>query len=181
MAKNFQVIDIGTSKICSIIAEIDEAGMMAVSGVGVVPSRGMHKGVVVEIDEVMRSIQESVRMAQSTSGIEMRSAFVSITGRHLRSVNNRGTVGIFRRSRLVSPEDVRKAVAQSTSITIPGDRKLVRIIPRYYILDGHVEVKDPVGMHGFRLTPIPIWSLLRRPPSATWWTAFAALGWRLRT
>lgn len=151
MPKNFQVIDVGTSKICSIIAEIDEAGMMAVSGVGVVPSQGMQKGVVVDIDAVQRAIHEAVRMAQSTSGIAMKSAFVTITGRHLRSVNNRGTVGIFRRSRLVSPEDVRKAVAQSTNITIPGDRRLVRIIPRYYILDGHVEVKDPVGMHGFRL------------------------------
>jgi cell division protein FtsA len=151
MLKNFQVIDVGTSKTCSIIAEIDEAGMMRVLGVGVVPSKGMQKGVVVDIDGARRSIQESVRMAQSTSGIEMKSAFVSITGRHLRSVNNRGTVGIFRRSRLVSPADVRKAVAESTNITIPSDRRLVRIIPRYYILDGQVEVKDPVGMHGFRL------------------------------
>jgi cell division protein FtsA len=151
MPKNFQVIDVGTSKTCSIIAEIDEAGMMRVLGVGVVPSKGMQKGDVVDIYAARMSVQESVRMAQSTSGIEMKSAFVSITGRHLRSVNNRGTVGIFRPSRRVSPEDVRKAVAESTNITIPSDRSLVRIIPRYYILDGQVEVKDPIGMHGFRL------------------------------
>jgi cell division protein FtsA len=151
MPMNFQVIDVGTSKTCSIIAEVDEAGMMSVLGVGVVPSKGMLKGVVVDIDEARRSVQEAVKMAQSTSGIEMKSAFVSITGRHLRSVNNRGTVGIFRRSRLVSLSDVRRAVTASTVITIPSDRRLVRIIPRYYILDGQVEVKDPVGMHGFRL------------------------------
>jgi len=151
MPKNFQIIDVGTRKGCSIIAEIDEAGMMRVLGVGVVPSKGMQKGIVVDIDAASRSVQESVRVAQSTSGIEMKSAFVSITGRHLRSVNNRGTVGIFTPSRRVSPGDVRKAVAESRNITIPSDRSLVRIIPRYYILDGQVEVKDPAGMHGFRL------------------------------
>jgi cell division protein FtsA len=151
MPMNFQIIDIGTSKTCSIIAEVDKAGMMSVLGVGVVPSKGMRKGVVVDIDGARRSVQEAVKMAQSASGIEMKSAFVSITGRHLHSVNNRGTVDIFPPSRRVSPGDVRKAVAESRNINVPSDRNLVRIIPRYYILDGQVEVKDPLGMHGFRL------------------------------
>ena len=151
MAANFRAIDVGTSKICTIVAEFDEAGAMRVLGVGVVPSKGMHKGVVVDIDGVRRAVQESVRMAQSSSGMEIKSAYISITGRHLRSINNRGTVGIFRRSRLVAPQDMARAVAATTNITIPSDRRLLRIIPRSYTLDGQVEVKDPVGMHGFRL------------------------------
>lgn len=151
MPRSFATIDVGTSKICSIIAELDEAGMMRALGVGVVPSKGVQKGVITNIDGATRAIQESARMATSTSGVPIRSAFVTITGRHLRSVNNRGTVGISRRSRLVSPQDVRRAIAESTNVTIPSDRTLVRIAPRYYLLDGQVAVKDPVGMHGFRL------------------------------
>ncbi len=151
MPRNFATLDVGTSKTCCIIAELDEAGMMRALGVGVVPSKGVQKGVITNIDGATKAVQEAARMAQSTSGVPIRSAFVTITGRHLRSVNNRGTVGIFRRNRLVSPRDVRLAVAESTNVTIPSDRTLIRIMPRYYILDGQVAVKDPVGMHGFRL------------------------------
>jgi cell division protein FtsA len=151
MAKNFAAIDVGTSKICAILAELDEVGAMRVLGVGIVPSEGMLKGSVVDIDAVKGSIRDSVRMAQGAAGMRISSAYVSITGRHLRSVNNRGTVGIFRRSRMVTAGDVRQAAQATANITIPSDRRLLSIIPRSYTLDGQVEVKDPVGMHGFKL------------------------------
>jgi cell division protein FtsA len=151
MAKGFAAIDIGTTKICSILAELDETGDMRIMGVGAVPSKGMQKGSVVDIDQAKQQIQESVKIAQNTCGIEMKSAYISITGRHLRSVNNRGTVGILRRNRVVAPSDAKRAIQTAANIAIPSDRSLLQVIPRIYILDGQVEVKDPVGMHGFRL------------------------------
>ena len=143
-------IDVGTTKVCTIIAEADGASMR-VAGVGVTPSNGLHKGLVVNINDAKESIRESVRKAEQASGYRMESAYVGVTGRHVSSLNNRGVVAITRNDRLVRPDDLRRVLQCAQSVKVPSDRKLLHVIPRSYSVDGQPGVKNPVGMHGFRL------------------------------
>ncbi len=149
--KIISAIDVGTTKVCTIVANLDSWGGIQVLGVGVVPSHGMHKGVVVNVEEAKESIAESVKRAQQASGVSVESAYVGVTGRHITSLNNRGVIAIPRSDRLVRPEDLKRVLAAARSITIPEDRKILHAIPRYYTLDGQEKIKSPVGMHGFRL------------------------------
>jgi len=144
-------VDVGTTKVCTTIAEVNEGDVLRVAGVGVTPSKGLHKGLVVNINEARESIRESVRKAEQASGYKVESAYVGVTGRHVSSLNNRGVVAITRNDRLVRPDDLKRVLQCAQSIKIPSDRKLLHVIPRGYAVDGQVGVKNPVGMHGFRL------------------------------
>ncbi len=153
MAKDqiISAIDVGTTKVCTITANVGYGGGLQVLGVGVTPSRGLHKGLVVNIPEAKQCIRESVRKAEQASGLKIDSAYVGVTGRHISSLNNRGVVAIPRGDRLVRPDDLRRVLHTARTVAIPNDRKLLHVIPRGYTLDGQVGVKNPVGMHGFRL------------------------------
>ncbi len=153
MAKNEVVaaIDVGTTKVCSIVANMGYGDGLQVLGVGVTPSRGLHKGLVVNISEAKQSIRQSVRKAEEASGLKMDAAYVGVTGRHITSLNNRGVVAISRGDRLVRPDDLKRVLQTARTVAVPSDRKLLHVIPRGYALDGQVGVKNPVGMHGFRL------------------------------
>jgi len=144
-------IDVGTTKICTIVADANDGGDVRIVGVGVAPSRGLHKGLVVNISEARESIRESVRKAEQASNYKVESAFVGVTGRHVSSLNNRGVVAITRNDRLVRPDDLRRVLQCAQSVKTPSDRKLLHVIPRGYAIDGQVGVRNPVGMHGFRL------------------------------
>ena len=144
-------IDVGTTKICTTIADINEGGSLRITGVGVAPSKGLHKGLVVNINEAKESIRESVRKAEQAAGFRIESAFIGVTGRHITSLNNRGVVAITRNDRLVRPDDLKRVLQCARSIKVPSDRKLLHIIPRGYAVDGQTGVDNPVGMHGFRL------------------------------
>ncbi|MDD4874191.1 MAG: cell division protein FtsA [Dehalococcoidales bacterium] len=144
-------IDVGTTKICTTIAEITGNGEPYVVGVGVVPSNGLHKGLVVNINEAKEAIQNSVRKAEQACNYKIESAYVGVTGRHVDSINNRGVVAITRNDRLVRPEDLKRVLASAQSVKVPSDRRLLHVIPRGYSVDGQVGVKNPVGMYGFRL------------------------------
>jgi len=144
-------IDVGTTKVCTIISEVSEGGSIRVVGVGVAPSKGLHKGLVVNISEARESIRESVRKAEQASGYKVESAYIGVTGRHVSSVNNRGVVAITHNDRLVRRDDLKRVLAQSQNIKVPSERRLLHVIPRGYAVDGQVGVKNPVGMHGFRL------------------------------
>ena len=122
-----------------------------VAGVGITPSNGLHKGLVVNINDAKESIRESVKKAEQASGYKVESAYVGVTGRHVSSLNNQGVVAITRNDRLVRPDDLRRVLQNAQSVKVPNDRKLLHIIPRGYAVDGQVGVKNPVGMHGFRL------------------------------
>lgn len=151
MAKIFAAIDIGTSKVCSIIATIAEEDTIQILGTGIVPSKGVNKGLVVDIDLATEAIKESVMLAGRTSGLIMESAFVGVTGKNVSSLNSRGVVATTRGDRRVTVDDLERVLESARSITIPSDRRLLHVIPRQYILDGHVAVQEPVGMYGFRL------------------------------
>ena len=144
-------IDVGTTKVCTAIAEVMDGGSLRVAGVGITPSTGMHKGMVVNINEAKDSIRESVRKAEQVCGYRVESAYVGVTGRHVTSLNNHGVVSITRGDRMVRTDDLRRVVQSSQSIKVPNDRKLLHVIPRTFAVDGQATVKNPVGMHGYRL------------------------------
>ncbi|MBI2869083.1 MAG: cell division protein FtsA [Chloroflexi bacterium] len=143
-------IDVGTTKVCTIMADTDGFGLR-ILGVGIVPSHGLQKGMVVNINEARESIRQSVKQAEETAGYRMESAYVGVTGRHITSQNNHGVVTINRNDRLVKPGDLKRVLNVARSIKVPSENKLLHIIPRNYIVDGQEGVKNPVGMHGFRL------------------------------
>jgi len=144
-------IDVGTTKICTAIAEVNETGNTQVVGVGIAPSKGLHKGLVVNIDDAKEAIRESVRKAEQACNYKVESAYVGVTGRHVNSVNNRGVVSITRNDRLVRSEDLKRVLSSAQSFKVPNDRKMLHVIPRNYSVDGQTGVKNPVGMYGFRL------------------------------
>jgi cell division protein FtsA len=143
-------IDVGTTKICTIMADIVD-GMPRVVGVGVAPSRGLHKGLVINIHEARDSIRESVRKAEQTSNFKVESAYVGVTGRHVTSSNNHGVVAITRNDRVVRKSDLTRVLTSAQNVKTPTDRRLLHVIPRRYSVDGQAGVDNPVGMIGLRL------------------------------
>jgi cell division protein FtsA len=144
-------IDVGTTKVCTIIADFRDDGGLRIVGTGIVPSFGMHKGMVVNIDDTKAAIRESVRKAERACNYKVESAYVGITGRHVTASNNHGEISITRGDRLVRPVDLKRVLSNAQSVKVPSDRKLLHVIPRTYTIDGQEGVKNPVGMHGFRL------------------------------
>jgi cell division protein FtsA len=151
MRKIITAIDVGTTKICTIIGTLDSGGGIQVLGVGLVPSKGLHKGMVVNVDEAKISIADSIRRAEQAGGVKVETAYVGVTGRHIHSTNSHGVVAIPRNDRLVKADDLRRVLDSAQGINIPDDRKILHAIPRHYNLDNQERVKNPVGMHGFRL------------------------------
>jgi len=144
-------IDVGTTKVCTIMADTTDGSVPRILGVGVAPSRGLQKGLVVNSNEARESIRESVRKAEQTAGYKLESAYVGVTGRHISSANNRGVVAITRNDRMVRSQDLKRVLEVARALKVPSDRQLLHVIPRTYVVDGQEGVKNPVGMHGFRL------------------------------
>lgn len=144
-------IDVGTTKVCTIIADTGGIGGLRVLGVGITPSHGMHKGLVVNINEAKQSIRESISKAEQIAGCRVESACVGITGRHITSMNNRGAVAITRQDQVVRSSDLRRVLEVARSIKVPSERKLLHVIPRTYKVDNQEGINNPLGMHGFRL------------------------------
>jgi len=151
MKKLISAIDIGTTKICTIIGSLDSGGNIQVLGVGLVPSHGMHKGMVVNVEEAKESVTESIRRAEQASGLKVESAYIGVTGRHISSVNSHGVVAIPRNDRLVRHDDLKRVLSSAQQVNLPDDRRILHAIPRNYALDSQERIKNPVGMHGFRL------------------------------
>jgi cell division protein FtsA len=144
-------IDVGTTKICTIIADVSDGGGPRVVGVGISPSKGLHKGLVVNINEARESIRDSVKKAEQACNFRLESAYVGVTGRHVTSMNNRGVVAITRNDRVVRSDDLKRVLNSAQSVKTASDRRLLHVIPRSYAVDGQPGVKNPIGMHGFRL------------------------------
>ncbi len=144
-------IDVGTTKICTIMADTDGNSAPRILGVGIVPSRGLQKGMVVNVNEAKASIKESVKKAEQSAGYKLESAYVGVTGRHITAVNNRGAIAITRNDRLVRGDDLKRVLDVARSVKVPNDQELLHVIPRTWVVDGQDGVKNPVGMHGFRL------------------------------
>jgi cell division protein FtsA len=144
-------IDVGSSKICTLVGEIREDVGLRIIGVGIVPSRGLRKGSVVNLTEATAAIAASVQEAERSSGYRIERAYVSLSGPHIASLNSRGVIAVPRREEGIAVEDVDRALDAAGAVAIPYNRELLHVIPRHYIVDGQEGVRDPVGMHGFRL------------------------------
>jgi len=144
-------IDVGSSKVCTLVGEVGDAGEVRIIGVGLEPSRGVRKGVVVNVAEATAAILASVEKAERTSGYEIERAYVSLSGTHVSSLNSRGVIGISRRERGITVEDVERVLDAARAVAVPHNQDIVHVLPREYIVDGQGGVRDPVGMHGFRL------------------------------
>lgn len=152
-------LDIGTTKVCTVIAEVGETGNgnsggpgnVDILGVGVAPSLGIRRGVVVDIDQTVRAINESVRQAQRMAGADVHSVIVGVTGEHIASLNSRGVIAITHADREVTQNDVDRVMENSKVIVLPPDREIIHALSRGYALDGQNGIRSPVGMSGTRL------------------------------
>ncbi len=145
-------IDVGSHKTLVLVAEVgDAADEVRIVGVGQVPSRGVKKGVIINVSEATACIAEAVEKAEQSSGYRIERAFVSVSGAHINSRNSQGVVGVARRDTGITEDDVDRALEAAGAIVLPQNERLLHIIPRTYTVDGQAGVRDPLGMHGFRL------------------------------
>lgn len=144
-------IDIGSSKVTTIIATETSEGKVSVIGVSNVPSRGMKKGVVVDIDEAVGAIAQSLEGAERMAGYAVSSAYVLVDGTHISSLNSRGVVAVAHQEGEISAADVSRVVEAAQAISIPSSREILHVIPRGFIVDSQDGIRDPVGMSGIRL------------------------------
>jgi len=142
-------LDVGTSKIVAIVGEIKDDGSVEVIGIGSHPSRGLKRGVVVDIESTEQSIQRAIGEAELMSGCEINSVYAGITGNHIRSLNSRGVVGI--RDREVSDGDVERVLDSARAVNVSADQQIIHVLPQEYIIDGQDGIRQPFGMAGVRL------------------------------
>lgn len=144
-------VDIGSSKICALLGEVRPEGRVHVLGVGVAPSKGIRRGVVVNIEQAVESITGAVAKAERASGYKIVSAYVTVAGAHISSLSNRGVVAVAHPDRMIRPDDVQRAVEAASVISLPTDRQIVHVVPRSFVVDGQDGVHNPAGMVGYRL------------------------------
>ncbi len=142
-------LDIGTSKVVALVGEVTADQGIEVIGIGSHPSRGLKRGVVVNIESTVQSIQRAVEEAELMAGCEIHSVFAGIAGSHVRSLNSHGVVAI--RDREVQPADVEHVIDAAKAVAIPADQKILHVLPQEFIIDGQEGIRDPVGMSGVRL------------------------------
>jgi cell division protein FtsA len=149
--KHYVGLDIGTTKISAIIAEKERTGEVKIVGVGVAPSDGLRRGVVVNLERTVASITAAVEEAERMAGVEVSGVFAGIAGDHIRSINSRGVIAVSGRDSEISAADVDRVIEAAKAVAIPADREIIHVIPQGYIVDDQDGVKDPVGMSGVRL------------------------------
>ncbi|HIE40323.1 MAG TPA: cell division protein FtsA, partial [Thiomicrorhabdus sp.] len=142
-------LDIGTSKIAAIIGKIKSNGEIEVVGMGTHPSKGLKKGVVVNIDATVESIQHAIDEAERMSGFTVSSVYVGIAGSHIKSFNSNGMVAI--RNQDVQPDDIDRVMEAAQTIAIPGGERVLHILSQEYIIDNQGGIREPIGMSGVRL------------------------------
>jgi cell division protein FtsA len=142
-------LDIGTSKVLALVGEITADGAIEVIGIGSQPSRGLKKGVVVNIESTVQSIQRAVEEAELMADCEINAVYAGIAGSHVRSLNSHGVVGIHDRE--VTHADVEHVIEAAKAVAIPADQRILHVLPQEFIIDGQEGIRDPIGMSGVRL------------------------------
>ena len=144
-------LDIGTSRIVALVGEMDQEGRIYVIGHGIAPTEGLRRGVVVDMEKTVSSIQKAVHDAALVSGTEIDRVTVGIAGEHIRSINSHGVVAVNRADNEITSGDVRRAIEAARTVAIPVDREIIHVIPQQFSVDDQTGVRDPVGMSGVRL------------------------------
>jgi cell division protein FtsA len=143
-------LDIGTTKVVALVGSIED-GVVEIIGMGKAPSRGLEKGVVVDIGETTASIKRAIEEAENMADVKIERVYAGIAGKHIESINNSGTVSISRDNRVITLDDVQRVIDTAQAVQIRPDSQLIHVIPRQYIVDGQEGITDPVGMTGTRL------------------------------
>jgi cell division protein FtsA len=141
-------LDIGTTKICAIVGTMTDEGLDVV-GIGTSPSRGLRKGVVINIESTVNAIRKALQEAELMAGCEIKSVFAGIAGGHIKGINSQGVIAI--KNREVTTEDVRRVIDAAKALAIPMDREVIHILPQEFIIDDQDGIKEPLGMSGVRL------------------------------
>lgn len=142
-------IDVGTTKICTLVARVEPQDKFRILGVGIEPSRGLRKGVVVDIESASKAIKRSIDKAERSSGLEITSAQISLAGSHVSSLNSQGASGVT--GGVIDQNDVFRALDAAKAVSIPHNRDIVHVIQRGFTVDGQEGIHKPIGMHGYRL------------------------------
>ena len=142
-------LDIGTSKVATVVGEVKEDNQIEIVGIGSHPSRGLKKGVVVNIESTVQSIQRSIEEAELMAGCQIHSVYTGIAGSHIRGMNSHGIVGI--KDREVSKGDVERVIDAARAVAIPADQRVFQVMPQEFVIDQQEGIREPIGMSGVRL------------------------------
>jgi cell division protein FtsA len=153
MPKNSYIVglDIGTKKVAAVIGEVTEEKKVEIIGIGTAESRGLRKGVVVNLDATVDAIKKAQEEAELMAGVEIDAAFIGISGAHIKSFNSRGVIAVSGKNREIGREDIKRVIDQSKAVSIPPDREIIHIIPQEFVVDEQDGIKDPLGMSGIKL------------------------------
>jgi len=144
-------LDIGTTKVCAVVASMNEDKQVNILGLGKAPSDGLNRGVVVNIDKTVNAIRTAIQQAEHASGVDVRSVHVGIAGDHIRSLRSKGVITINNRDNEITPHDVERLIEDCQRIMLPTDQQILHVIPQEFIVDGQDGITDPVGMSGMRM------------------------------
>jgi cell division protein FtsA len=141
-------LDIGTTKICAVVGEVVE-GQVNIIGLGTYPSKGLRKGVVINIESTVQSIKKAIEEAELMAGCHITSVYAGIAGGHIKGINSHGVIAV--KNREIGPNDVKRVIDAASAVAIPMDREVIHVIPQEFVVDDQDGIKDPVGMSGVRL------------------------------
>jgi cell division protein FtsA len=144
-------LDVGTTKICAIIAERGADGALDVIGIGTGPSRGLRKGVVVNIGATVEAIRQAVGDAEREADVEVEAVYAGVAGGHIKGINSRGVVGVAGKNKEVGPADVERAIEAAQAIQLTQDREIIHVLPQSFVVDDQDGIREPLGMCGARL------------------------------
>jgi cell division protein FtsA len=144
-------LDIGTHKVCAIVAEMTDEGRLDIIGIGQTESKGLRKGVVINLEATVDSIKRVVEEAELMAGVTIGSAYVGLAGTHIRGFNSRGVIAVSGKNRVIEREDVRRVLEAAKAVSIPVDREILHVLPQEFVVDDQDGIGDPTGMTGTRL------------------------------
>jgi cell division protein FtsA len=144
-------LDVGTTKICAVIAELTQDGNLDIIGIGTSPSKGLRKGVVINIDVTVDSIKRTLEEAELMAGVDVYSAFVGIAGGHIKGINSRGVIAVSGKSREITQRDIDRVIDAAKAVALPVDREVIHVLPQEFVVDGQGGIREPLGMTGVRL------------------------------
>lgn len=144
-------LDIGSRKVCTVVGELGEDDQIEIIGIGTTPSLGVRKGVIIDLDQAIQSVKESIESAERMAGIRINSAFISIAGSHITSVNSKGVIAISEESPEITENDIKKVIEAAKAGIVSSEKELIHTLSREFIVDGQSGISDPLGMSGARL------------------------------
>ncbi|MDO9555428.1 MAG: cell division protein FtsA, partial [Atribacterota bacterium] len=144
-------LDIGSGKVCTVIGELGEDDQIEIIGISTVPSLGIKKGVIIDLEQAIQSVKKSIEIAERMAGMRINSAFVSIAGSHISSVNSKGVIAISGESPEITENDIEKVIEAAKAGIVSSEKELIHTLSREFIVDGQSGISDPLGMSGARL------------------------------